>query len=116
MTKPTILIFVSNPNKELLKEIGAGIEEEGVAYEMVVMEGKDIDTLTFESSNTSILGTGIGVCHSVIALSLSSLEKGTFVFRIEAPTLSQARAIGTNAARIVKRKPLKEIKIEVLKP
>ncbi len=114
--KPTILIYVKNPNKSLLQEICAGIEEEGVIYEVIPQEYSKLEDLTYESSNASILGTGIGVSNFEIALSLSSLSKGNYVFRMEAPTTHQARVLGTNAARAVKRKAFQEIINEVIKP
>ena len=107
MTKPSILIYVSKPNKELLKEICAGIEEEGVYCEVIYKENDDINSLSYGSSNESILGTGIGMCGSKMSLSLSALPKGQQIFNIEEPSSSQARNLGANAARAVKRKAFK---------
>jgi hypothetical protein len=109
MTRPTILIYVTNPNLNLLKEVCAGMEEEGVSYEVVPKENNDIDNISYESANASILGTGIGMCGSILVLTLNSLPKGKHVFKIEEPSLSQARLLGTNAGRAVKRNAFKEI-------
>jgi hypothetical protein len=113
MTKPMILIYVFHPNPKLLQEICAGIEEEGVSYEVVPRESNDVAALAYESSNASVLGTGIVVSSLQVILTLSSLPKGSYVFQIEETTLHQARILGTNAARAVKRKPFKEITSEV---
>lgn len=109
MTRPTILIYVMNPNLNLLKEVCAGMEEEGIYYEVIPKENSDIDSISYESANASILGTGIGMCGSILVLTLNSLPKGKHVFKIVEPSLSQARLLGTNAGRAVKRKAFKEI-------
>jgi len=106
--KPTILIYAVEPHRDLLKEICAGIEEEGVLFEVLYKENMDIDSLTFESAQDSILGTGIGIHGDEAAISLRSLPKGKHVFVIEKPSLCQARNLGANAARSVKRMPFKE--------
>lgn len=116
MTKPQILIYVSDTDTVILKEICAGIEEEGVSWEVVGQESKSAESLAYDSSNASSLGTGIGHSNGVIVLSLNSLPKGSYVYRIEKPTINQARILGTNAARAVKRKPFKEVTNEVMKP
>jgi hypothetical protein len=108
-TRPTILIYVINPNLKLLKEVCAGIEEEGIYYEVIHRDNGEINTLCYESANTSILGTGIAMKETIIALTLSSLPKGKQVFKLEDPSWNQARNLGTNAARAVKRKSFKEI-------
>ena len=107
--KPTILIYAVEPHRDLLKEICAGIEEEGVLFEVQYKENMDINCLSFDSAQDSILGTGIGVYGARAALSLRSLPKGKNVFAIEKPSLSQARNLGANAARTVKRMPFKEL-------
>lgn len=107
MNKPRILVYVSNPDNEILKEICAGIEEEGVYFEVVERQDEDINNLSYESALDSILGTGIGICNNSIALSLSSLPKGKNVFLLEHPSIIQARSLGANAARVVKRLPFK---------
>lgn len=107
--KPTILIYIVEPDQDSLKEICAGIEEEGVLYEIISKDAMDFDVLCFESANDSVLGTGIGIVGVKTALALRSLPKGRYVFSIEEPTKSQSRNLGANAARVVKRMPFKEI-------
>ena len=43
--KPTILIFTVRPDEMLLREICAGIEEEGVLYEVIAQPSGDAATL-----------------------------------------------------------------------
>jgi hypothetical protein len=107
--KPTILIYGVSPNSTILKEIAAGIEEEGVLYDIVYQNNMSLDSLCFESSNTSVLGAGIGIYGTHIALSLRLLEKGTYLFELKQPSGSQARKLGSNAARAVKRIPFLEL-------
>lgn len=109
INKPTILIYVVHPDQEILKEICAGIEEEGVLYEVVYKEELNMNCLCFESANDSILGSGIGMYGTKTELSLRSLPEGKYVFQLEKPSIYQARNLGANAARAVKRMPFKEI-------
>ncbi len=109
MNKPCILIYVSSPEEKIQKEICAGIEEEGVLFEIVEKKEKDINTLAYDSANDSILGTGIGIREDSCMLTLSSLPKNKNIFCVNQPSNLQARYLGANAARIVKRKPFKEV-------
>lgn len=107
--KPAILIYAIEPDKIILREICAGIEEEGVLFELVEKAAMDFEDLCFESANDSILGSGIGIHGFQIALQLRLLPKGRQLFSITKPTPAQARYLGANAARAVKRIPFKEI-------
>lgn len=105
--KPTILIYAFHPDKQIIKEICAGIEEEGVLYEIIPKEDMTLHELSFYSAHNSILGSGIGIYGIKAELSLRSLPIGQSVFHLEAPTSCQARNLGTNAARAVKRMSFK---------
>lgn len=109
MNKPSILIYINDANKDILNEICAGIEEEGVLYEVFSKWEMDIESLSFHSANDSILGSGIGIYGEKVALSIRSLPKGTYVYYLENPTSHQSRNLGANGARAVKRMPFKEI-------
>ena len=41
VNKPSIYIYVNNPNENVLREICSGIEEEGVFYEIIEREEQD---------------------------------------------------------------------------
>lgn len=109
INRPSILIFAINPDSKLLKEILAGIEEEGVLYDIIKESGKDLDTLAYEAAGESVLGAGIGILEHRLALTLRNMPKGNNVFQIEKPSLGQGRNLGANAARAVKRMPFKEL-------
>jgi propanediol dehydratase-reactivating factor small subunit len=106
--KPTILLYTVNPSEKILKEICAGIEEEGLLYEQKSFHDKNIHELSFLAANESVLGSGIGINHSKVALQLRAVPKGKNVFYLEKPTLEECRKIGSNAARAVKRIPFKK--------
>ena len=50
VNKPAIIIYTDEPDEDLLREVCAGIEEEGVLYQVSSHEG-DLDTLAFEAAN-----------------------------------------------------------------
>lgn len=108
MNKPTVLIYVIEPDNDLLREICAGLEEEGMLFDIVIKVDTNLETLCFESANDSILGSGIGVIGNEIGFSLRSLPIGRMVYSYKEPTSIQARNLGANAARGVKRLPFKE--------
>lgn len=107
--KPTILIYAYQPNDAILKEACAGMEEEGLLYEVVSMEHSDLSKLAFESANASILGTGIGIIEKSIELTIRSLPMGKCLYHLIDPSRLEARNLGANAARAVKRVPFKEL-------
>lgn len=107
INKPVVFIYVVEPDMDLLKEICAGMEEEGMLFDIVTREEKNIEVLCYESANDSILGSGIGVCGKEIGFSLRSLPKGNLVYKYRNPSCIQARNLGANAARAVKRLPFK---------
>ncbi len=107
--KPTILIYATEPEEALLEEICAGMEEEGIPFTIVRKEAMDFDSLCLDSANDSVLGAGIGILRSQAALHLRLLPKGKQLFSVINPTLPQARCLGANAARAVKRIPFKEL-------
>lgn len=107
VNKPVIFVYAVEPDKDVLKEICAGMEEEGMLFEIVTKVALDIKTLCYESANDSILGSGIGIVGSEIGFSLRSLPKGKLVYTYKNPTRIQARNLGANAARGVKRLPFK---------
>ena len=107
--KPTILIYAIEPDKEILHEICAGIEEEGVLFEIITKDRMELDSLCYNSANDSILGSGIGIKGSRAAISLRLVPLGQQLFEVDHPSRLQARNLGANAARAVKRIPFKEV-------
>ena len=73
--RPSIFIYTSQPDMDFLREIRAGIEEEGVFCEVFLREGADLDTLAYEAANDSMLGSGIGLCGVDAAMQMRGLKK-----------------------------------------
>ena len=108
VSKPAIIIYTSDPDPDLLREICAGIEEEGVLYQISSHEG-DLDTLAYEAAAESMLGSGIGLCGQRAAMMMQRLPKGKNVFELDAPRFWQCRNLGANSARAVKKMPFKPV-------
>ncbi|MEE8836533.1 MAG: glycerol dehydratase reactivase beta/small subunit family protein [Eubacteriales bacterium] len=107
--KPSILIYTHAADDKILKEICAGIEEEGVFYDISEKEQTDVDRLAFEAAGESVLGSGIGISGTEAAFQMSRLPVGRNIMKYRLPDTEQCRLLGTNSARAVKREPLKEI-------
>ncbi|NLJ90701.1 MAG: glycerol dehydratase [Clostridiales bacterium] len=102
--RPTILIYTLNVDDYLMvEEMCAGIEEEGLLYEVKRHYFGVLEELSYNAANESILGCGIGVEGGRALMSLRNMDKGEYVFSLENPSLSQCRKLGANAARAVKR-------------
>ena len=107
--KPSIYIYVNEPATDLLREICSGIEEEGIFYEVIERESKDVNTLAFDAANNSMLGSGIGMIGRRVGFQLKGLKKETLVFLLKDPSLKEARILGMNSARALKKQPFKEV-------
>nr|WP_269327425.1 glycerol dehydratase reactivase beta/small subunit family protein [Kineosporia mesophila] len=91
----------------LLREICAGMEEEGVPYDVVASPGHPAEQLAHEAARRSPLEVGVGLdATGVIVVHHSKLPRGKPVSRTEAPTPTTARHAGQDAARVVTGAPL----------
>ena len=79
VNKPSILIYVSQPDPDYLREVCAGIEEEGVLYQVIPTEGQ-LDELAYAAANASMLGSGIGMVGRRAAMQMRQLPMGHNVF------------------------------------
>ena len=107
--KPSIFIYVSDPDPDFLREICAGIEEEGVFWEVFSRDGKDADVsaLAFEAAKDSMLGSGIGIRGVDVAMQMQGLPRGKNVEQYHMPTYAQCRKVGANSARAIKKMAFK---------
>lgn len=105
--KPTILIYTARPDAALLREICAGIEEEGVLYEVVPATVGEASVLASAASDASMLGSGLALCERTIALHIKGMARGRSVLTYENATAVQARDAGANSARVIKKLPFK---------
>jgi hypothetical protein len=106
--RPSIFIYTHDADEDFLREIRAGIEEEGIYSETYEREDADPDTLAFEAARDSMLGSGIGVAGVDIALQMRGLKKGSNAAFYHMPTFQQCRDTGANSARIIKKLGLKD--------
>lgn len=107
VNKPSIYIYVNNPDSALLREVHSGIEEEGVFYEIFERSETDLDRLAYDAASDSMLGSGIGISGSRVALQIRGVAFGKNVEQYENPTAEQARIIGANSARAIKKQSFK---------
>ncbi|MCI6004264.1 MAG: glycerol dehydratase reactivase beta/small subunit family protein [Blautia sp.] len=108
VNRPAIIIYVQEPDEDLLREVCAGIEEEGVLFQVQNHEG-DLDTLAYDAANESMLGAGIGMTGARLAMQMQRLPRGKNVFELIAPAFWQCRNLGANSARAIKKMPFKSI-------
>lgn len=108
VNKPAIIIYTNEPDEDLLREVCAGIEEEGVLYQVSSHEG-DLDTLAFEAAKESMLGSGVGITGTRLAMQMERLPKGRNVFELNMPRFWQCRNLGANSARAIKKMPFKPV-------
>lgn len=108
INRPEILIFTREPDEDFLREVCAGIEEEGVPFRTMARDD-DLDSLAYEAAAESILGVGIAVCGDCLALQMEHLPKGKNVFELNHPRFWQCRNLGANSARAVKKLPFKSV-------
>lgn len=108
VNKPAIIIYTHQPDEDLLREVCAGIEEEGVLYQVSSHEG-DLDTLAFDAAKESMLGSGIGIREKRFAMQMQRLPLGKNVFELNEPQFWQCRNLGANSARAIKKMPFKPV-------
>ena len=110
--RPSIYVYVNNPNPKILREICSGIEEEGVFFEVISRASTDLATLTYEAANHSMLGSGIGILSDTVAFQIKGLNLGNYVFYYQNPSFEESRILGSNSARALKKLPFRESKID----
>lgn len=99
--KPSIIVRTYHPNPKALKEILAGIEEEGILYTLTHDEN-DIDcyTLAKDGANLSKVQVGIGLNKDLAALCVHKTHD-----ILLSDTNTDYRLIGQNGSRYVKGNP-----------
>ena len=98
MKKISSVIYANVPNPAALPEILAGLEEEGVPGEVVILAANEADPLEMAkaASKESVFGCGIGLSNGKAAL----FADGAVVAR---PGTLSPRAVGKNAALFIKK-------------
>lgn len=110
---PSIYVIIKNPVEPLLREVLAGIEEEGIPYKIdeSSYEGVSEEDDVYNSSVKSRLGIGIGLFKNRVILHYDKLRVNEPIFDINLKSndKNKARAIGCNAARLYKQVPFKTL-------
>ncbi len=108
--KPTIKLYASQNSDTGYKALLCGMEEEGIPFEIEPADGNSASALAYAASSESRLGVGLGVSKSEIALHYEKLTQGAPLFLIPAEAgAARLRALGANAARLVKKLPFKPL-------
>lgn len=111
--KPTIVIYTHHADTPLCQELCAGVEEEGILYEIIPWTAADADQLSRLACEASILGVGIGVREREISLHIRGMNPvhgandTTSLFFYRQADAKVARQLGTNAARVIKKVPFR---------
>ncbi len=111
--KPSIAINVSphSGQERKLRELRAGMEEEGIPYIVVAGEG-DATALAYQGALSSPLGVGVGIGRDAVSIHFHKLPPGEPLFVIENAAPAELRLVGYNAARLVKGTPFKIDQVE----
>ena len=103
VNKPSIYIYVNNEDAKILREVTAGMEEEGVFFEIFQRQENDVKELAFHAAEDSMLGSGVGISGTDIAFTIRGMKKGKTVEKHSSPEPKTSRILGTNSARCVKK-------------
>ena len=100
--RPSIFIYTHEADPAVLKEVCAGIEEEGVFYDTTEMPDECMEKLAYKAARDSMLGSGVGIFGTAVCLKMRGLEKGRNIESYLTPSRAQCRNIGANSARAIK--------------
>jgi propanediol dehydratase-reactivating factor small subunit len=111
-SEPPAVIVAYRPHpgcEEALREICAGIEEEGMHSRTIALEATDATALAYEAAARSPLLVGVGVEQGELCVHVAALPADTPLERRRASSSEPAcqRHVGHNAARFAKAMPLK---------
>ncbi|MGM0213335.1 glycerol dehydratase reactivase beta/small subunit family protein [Enterococcus sp. AZ109] len=117
--KPRIFVFLTNPGlEESIQFLLYGIEEEGIPYEVQVVEASDAVSAAYQSATTSSLITGVGCDGEKVVLHYKNLDPNDpylVIDRYQTKPKEQLKAFGSNCARLVKGVPFKELSMMEVK-
>ena len=100
--KTSIIVASFEANPTTLKEVLAGIEEEGGIVDTIREDVKHVEkTLAEKAAKQSALGTGIGIYKDRVAIAFNT-QLGLAKMKFDEMT---PRQTGQNAARYTKNKP-----------
>lgn len=114
LKKPSIYIFCNKnkKNKELINQIGYGIEEEGIPFKVSLKDENSVNKLAYNAAQESKLGIGIGINNNRVLLQMKKLKEKNPIFDIKIAGQLQSKIMGINAARLEKKIPFKEFVVK----
>jgi len=98
--------------EKILRAVTAGMEEESVPWMESEEGAATAQELALQGARRSQLGVGIGIGADLsVAVYFHRADNALPLFTISGPCVSEttARLLGTNAARLVKKVPFKEL-------
>ena len=105
--RPVLNVFIVSDSECFLKEVLAGIEEEGVLYEVETRKYGSSKELATIAASESLLETGIGIDKEFVSITISKLPINMPLQSYSCLDNYKLRLAGSNAARIIKGIPLK---------
>ena len=111
LNKPSIIICTSQHTglEAKLRELKAGMEEEGVPCSLLSDSSADAISLAYKGAQASLLGVGVGIGSAALCIHYQKLPEDQPLFVLQGEgTLTEWRYFGYNAARLVKGLPFKE--------
>lgn len=110
LNKPSIIICTSQHAglEAKLRELQAGMEEEGVPCSLLSDSSADAVALAYKGAQVSLLGVGVGIGSAALCIHYQKLPENQPLFVLQGEgTLTEWRYFGYNAARLVKGLPFK---------
>lgn len=102
--KPYLLIKQYQPVAKIVKDMMAGLEEEGILFQMEIEDQMtDAITLAYQAAKKSALGIGIGISRQQVEVAICQQIQPYILNMPECSPKEKAR----NAGKYCKRKPLK---------
>ncbi len=111
--KPVVVVLVSPTIEEgEIEQVLYGLEEEAVPFAIHKGDNETAINLGYRAASLSRLGVGVGLGKDQLAvLHYEKLKKEAPIFQMSIQDRSRSlRALGVNAARLVKGMPFKELK------
>jgi hypothetical protein len=107
IARPSINIYIIKQAAPFVREVLAGLEEEGVLYDLHISSQKSAQQLAHSAASASILEVGIGIDKEWICVTLAKFSEEEPLLKYRVCEEHNLRLSGTNAARLVKGNRLK---------
>jgi hypothetical protein len=102
IARPSIKIYRNHHGEAFIKEVLAGLEEEGVLYEVQIQYEESAEQLAHTAAVTSLLEVGIGISKEFIIVTLAKLPVSEPLLKYRVSEKENLRLSGSNAGRLVK--------------